>query len=199
MSKIDPANIKKLREMTGAGFMDVKSALDKAKNDMTKASQILRLKGQAKAVKKADRETSNGLIETYVHTGKIGVMLEINCETDFVARTDDFKDLAHDLSMHIAAANPKYIKSENIEKPDLENERKLILKEVEQQTGAKKEHIEKIVEGKLNKYFEQVCLYDQPFVKDPQITIEKLIVEKIAKFGENIVISRFVRYELGEK
>lgn len=197
MSKINAQTIKKLREKTGAGIMDAKSALVDAKGDSDKAVEILRQKGQAKAIKKADRVAKNGLIEAYVHSGKIGVIIELNCETDFVARTDEFKELAHELAMHIAATNPMYVTKNDLSKAELEKERKMITNQLKEQK-APMSHQTKIIEGKLDKFYQEVCLYSQPFIKDPNISIEKLIVDKIAKFGENIVVSRFARFELGE-
>jgi elongation factor Ts len=197
LGKIDPQAIKSLRDKTGAGIMDAKSALVDAKGDSKKAIEILRQKGQAKAVKKADRIAKNGLIEAYVHTGKIGVMIELNCETDFVARTDEFKELAHDLAMHIAASNPRYLTKDDLSKDEIDKEKKVIIKQLEQQK-APSLHQAKIIEGKLDKFYQEVCLYSQPFIKDPSLSVEKVIVDKIAKFGENIVVGRFDRFELGE-
>lgn len=193
---IDPQEVKKLRELTGAGIMDAKTALEEAKGDHNKAVEVLRLKGLAKASKKADRETKNGLIETYVHGGKIGVLVEVNCETDFVARTDEFKELARDLAMHIAASAPRYLSKDEVPQSELEKERQIIEQEVAA-SGKPAEHADKIIEGKLNKFLEEICLLDQPFVKDPSITVGELTKSKIAKLGENIVVRRFCRLELG--
>lgn len=193
---IDPQEVKKLRELTGAGIMDAKTALEEAKGDHNKAVEVLRLKGLAKASKKADRETKNGLIETYVHGGKIGVLVEVNCETDFVARTDEFKELARDLAMHIAASAPRYLSKDEVPQSELEKERQIIEQEVAA-SGKPAEHADKIIEGKLNKFLEEICLLDQPFVKDPSITVGELTKSKIAKLGENIVVRRFCRLEIG--
>lgn len=189
-------DIKKLREATGAGMMDAKKALEESGGDYDKAITVLRKKGLAKAAKKADRTTAVGVIESYVHGGKIGVLVEVNCETDFVARTDDFMQFTKDLAMHIAAANPTYLNSSEIPEDELKKERDIALDEVVA-SGKPKEHADKIVEGKLSKWHEQICLVDQPFVKDPSQTIEQLRQALVGKLGENIVIKRFVRMEVG--
>jgi elongation factor Ts len=186
--------IKKLREQTGAGMMKAKEALEASQGDYDKAVQWLREKGEASAAKKADREARAGVIEGYVHSGRIGVLVEINCETDFVARTPDFKEFARDVAMHIAAANPEYLKPEDVPADVVEKERAIYRKEVE---GKPAEIIEKIVDGKLAKYYEQVCLLNQPFVKDPDVTVGKLTTNLVGKLGENIVIRRYTRMELG--
>lgn len=190
-------DIKKLREATGAGMMDAKAALTEAKGDFDKAVEIMRLKGMAKASKKADRTASAGIIKSYVHGDKIGVLVEINCETDFVARTDDFKEFASDIAMHIAASNPSYVNKNSVDKVELKKETELIKKEVAK-SGKPGEFADKIVEGKLQKWYQEVCLCDQPFVKDPDKTIDDITKEIIGKLGENIVIKRFSRLELGE-
>lgn len=190
-------DIKKLREATGAGMMDAKAALTEAKGDFDKAVEIMRLKGMAKASKKADRTASAGVIKSYVHGEKIGVLVEINCETDFVARTDDFKEFASDIAMHIAASNPSYTNRDSVDKAELKKETEIIKKEVAA-SGKPAEFANKIVEGKLQKWYQEVCLYNQPFVKDPDKTIEDITKEIIGKLGENIVIKRFSRLELGE-
>ena len=190
-------DIKKLREATGAGMMDAKAALTEAKGDFDKAVEIMRLKGMAKASKKADRTASAGVIKSYVHGEKIGVLVEINCETDFVARTDDFKEFASDIAMHIAASNPSYTNQDSVDKAELKKETEIIKKEVAA-SGKPAEFADKIVEGKLQKWYQEVCLYNQPFVKDPDKTIEDITKEIIGKLGENIVIKRFSRIELGE-
>jgi elongation factor Ts len=187
---------KKLRDSTGAGMMDAKNALVEAGGDMEKAREILRQKGIASAAKRAEREARNGGIEAYVHGGKIGVLVEVNCETDFVARTDDFKAFARDIAMHIAAMNPEYVRPEDIAEDVIEKEKEIYRGEVDSSKPA--EIIEKIVTGKLEKYFETVCLVNQPFVKDPDKTIDELTKELIGKVGENIVIRRMQRMELGE-
>lgn len=192
---ITATDIKKLRDMTGAGMMKAKEALESAGGDMDKAVVYLREKGEASAAKKSDREARAGLIEAYVHGGRIATMVEINCETDFVAMTDDFKTLARDIAMHVAAANPEYLDAASVPAEIIERERGIYAKEVE---GKPAEILEKIVEGKLAKFYENVCLVNQPFIKEPEVTIDKLTKAAIAKLGENIVIRRFVRYELGQ-
>jgi elongation factor Ts len=193
---ISAEDVKKLRDSTGAGMMDAKNALVEAGGDMEKAREILRQKGIASAAKRAEREARNGVIEAYVHGGKIGVLVEVNCETDFVARTDDFKAFARDIAMHIAAMNPEYVRPEDIAEDVIEKEKEIYRGEVDSSKPA--EIIEKIVTGKLEKYFETVCLVNQPFVKDPDKTIDELTKELIGKVGENIVIRRMQRMELGE-
>jgi elongation factor Ts len=191
---ISVEDIKKLRESTGAGMMKAKEALEASGGDFDKAITYLREKGEATAAKKADREARAGLIESYVHGGRIGVLVEINCETDFVARTEDFKAFARDIAMHVAATNPEYLNAEAVPAEVVEKEKAIYRKEVE---GKPAEIIEKIVEGKLAKYYEQVCLVNQPFVKDPDVSVGKLTTNLVAKLGENIVIRRFERLELG--
>ena len=191
---ISVEDIKKLRETTGAGMMKAKEALTASNGDMDKAVQWLREKGEASAAKKADREARAGLIEGYVHGGRIGVLVEINCETDFVQRTPEFKEFARDIAMHVAAANPEYLAPADVPADVVEKEKSIYRKEVE---GKPAEIIEKIVDGKLSKYYEQVCLLNQPFVKDPDVSVGKLTTALVAKLGENIVIRRFERMELG--
>jgi elongation factor Ts len=191
---ISVEDIKKLRDATGAGMMKAKEALEAAGGDFDKAVTYLREKGEATAAKKADREARAGVVESYVHGGRIGVLVEINCETDFVARTEEFKAFARDVAMHIAATNPEYLNPEAVPAEVVEKEKAIYRKEVE---GKPAEIIEKIVEGKLAKYYEQVCLVNQPFVKDPDISVGKLTTNLIAKLGENIVIRRYERLELG--
>lgn len=187
-------DIKKLRESTGAGMMKAKEALEAAAGDYDKAVQYLREKGEATAAKKADREARAGLIESYVHGGRIGVLVEINCETDFVARTEDFQVFARDIAMHVAAANPEYLNPEAVPAEVVEQEKAIYRKEVE---GKPAEIIEKIVDGKLAKFYEQTCLTNQQFIKDPDVSIAKLTTSLVAKLGENIVIRRYERLELG--
>lgn len=189
-------DIKKLRDMTGAGMMDAKKALEEANGDIDKAVEIMRLKGIAKAGKKSDRAASNGVIQSYVHSEKIGVLVEINCETDFVARTDEFKTFARDVAMHIAAANPSYVSVDSIDPSELKKEKSTVEKEVAA-SGKPAEFATKMVEGKMAKWYEQVCLLNQPFIKDDSKTIDQLTKELIGKLGENIVIARFSRLELG--
>lgn len=192
---ISAQDVKKLRDQTGAGMMDAKAALEEAGGDTKKAIEILRLKGLSKAQKKADRETKNGLIDAYIHSGKIGVLVEVNCETDFVARTDDFKSFVRDIAMHIAATDPRYVSRDQVPADVIEAEKTVIEKEVKA-SGKPAEHAEKIIAGKLDKYFAEICLLEQPFVKDPGQTVSDLTSSIIAKLGENIVISRFSRLAL---
>lgn len=194
---IDTKKITQLRSQTGAGMVECKKALEEAGGDFQKAVEVLRKKGEAKAAKKsAEREAKEGVVYSYIHaTNKIGAMLELNCETDFVARNEEFKELAHDLAMHIVALNPLYIKPEDVPQEVLRKEKEVYAEQL--RTEAKPEEIiEKIVEGKLNKYYEEVCLLKQPFIKNEDITIEELIKEKIAKLGEKIEINRFCRFEI---
>jgi len=187
-------DVKKLRDQTGAGMMKAKEALEASAGDFEKAIVYLREKGEATAAKKASREARAGMIVDYVHVGRIGVLVEINCETDFVARTEDFKQFARDVAMHVAAASPEYLNGASVPAEVVESEKAIYRKEVE---GKPAEIIEKIVAGKLAKYYEQVCLVNQPFVKDPDVTIGKLTTNLVAKLGENIVIRRYQRMELG--
>ncbi|MGI5949361.1 translation elongation factor Ts [Peptoniphilus sp.] len=194
---ITAAQIKELREMTSAGMMDCKKALQETNGDMDKAVDYLREKGLASAAKKASRIASEGIVESYIHGGRIGVLVEVNSETDFVAKNDEFKSFVKDVAMQIAAIGPKYISREDVDEAELNHEREVL---TEQARGENKpEHIiEKMVEGRLEKYYEQVCLLDQPFIKDSDKTIQELLNDLIAKLGENIKIRRFVRYEVGE-
>ncbi|MCC7289358.1 translation elongation factor Ts [bacterium] len=194
---ITAEDVKKLRDMSGAGMMDAKRALEEANGDQEKAMELLRKKGIASAAKKADRATENGLVGSYVHGGKIGVLVEVACETDFVARTEDFQDFVRDLCMHVAAANPEYLNPEDVPADVVEKE-KAVYKEEVIASGKPAEHADKIVEGKLNKFYEGICLNKQAFVKDPATSIEELTKSMIAKVGENIIVKRFVRMELGQ-
>jgi len=196
--EITAGMIKELRDKTGAGIMDCKAALKEAGGDMEQAVTELRKKGLAAAEKRAGRITSEGLIHSYIHAGgKIGVMVEVNCETDFVARTPEFGELVHEVAMHIAAAEPRYISVESVTEEDLAREREIFAEQA-RATGKPEEIVEKIVDGKMSKFYSQVCLLDQPFIKDPDKTVGTLIKEAIASFGENIVVRRFVRFKLGE-
>ena len=195
---ISVEDIKKLREQTGAGMMAAKKALEEANGDFTKAQEVLRLAGAASAAKKSDRVAAEGVIEGYVHDGRIGVLVEVNCETDFVARTEDFKQFAKDVAMQLAATAPEYVRPDDVPAEVTDKERELIAKELEQ-AGKPAEMIEKITEGKINKFYEQICLVKQPFIKDPDKTIEQLTAELVGKLGENIVIGRISRMALGEK
>jgi len=198
MAEITAQMVKELRERTGAGFLDCKKALEEANGNMEEAVLILRKKGLAKAEKKLGRQTADGLIGSYVHAGgKIGVLVEVNCETDFVARTEDFQTLVKEIAMQIAAMNPRYISPEDVPPEVLEREKE-ILREQVIKTGKSGQVVEKIVEGKLKKFFEENCLLDQPYIRDPNLTVKELIAQAIAKLGENIRIRRFVRFQLNE-
>lgn len=195
---MDPNLVKELRERTGAGMMDCKKALVETKGDLDKAITFLREKGLASAAKKAGRAANDGRIHSYIHgNAKVGVLVEVNCETDFVARTDDFLAFVNDVAMHIAAANPRYLTKEVVPAADVEKEKAILRTQAE---GSNKPAavIEKMVEGRLSKFFEEMCLLQQRFVKDPDKTIEALVKEQIAKLGENISIKRFARFQLGE-
>ncbi|WP_044891971.1 translation elongation factor Ts [Opitutus terrae] len=184
-----------LRLSTGAGLLDCKKALTEANGNVEEATTILRKKGAATAAKKADRATNQGLIESYIHVGgKVGVMIEVNCETDFVARNEDFKTFCRDLCLQIAAANPLYISRDQVPEAELAKEREIATAQVQ---GKPPAAIQKIVEGKLEKYYSTICLLDQPFVKLPEKTVKEILTEKVAKIGENIQVRRFTRYQLG--
>jgi elongation factor Ts len=184
-----------LREKTGAGLLDCKKALTESNGNVEEAITILRKRGAASAAKKAERATREGLVESYIHVGgKVGVMVEVNCETDFVARTDEFKSLCRDLCLQIAAANPVWVRREDVPEADVAKEREIAAAQVQ---GKPPAAIQKIIEGKLDKYFSTICLLDQPFVKLPEKAVKDIITEKIAKTGENIQVRRFVRYQLG--
>jgi elongation factor Ts len=184
-----------LREKTGAGLLDCKKALTEAGGNVEEAITILRKKGAASAAKKADRATKEGVIESYIHVGgKVGVLIEVNCETDFVARNDDFRAFVKDLCLQIAAASPLYVSREEVPEADLQKERDIAAAQVQ---GKPPAAVQKIVEGKLEKFYSTVCLIDQPFVKLPEKSVKDMVTEKIAKIGENIQIRRFVRYQLG--
>lgn len=195
---VSASAVKELRERTGAGMLDCKKALDETNGDIDKAIALLREKGLSAAANKAGRIATEGVVESYIHGGgRIGVLVEINCETDFVGKTDQFKEFARDIAMHIAAASPKYVRREEVPADELEKEKE-ILKAQALNEGKPEKIVEKMVEGRINKYYEEYCLLDQAFVKDPDKTINTLLNEKISTIGENISIRRFVRYELGE-
>lgn len=195
---ITAAQVKQLREKTGAGMMDCKKALQEANGDIEKASELLRKKGLAAAEKKAGRVAAEGLVESYIHAGgKIGVLVEVNCETDFVAKTDEFRSFVRDIAMQIAATNPQYVRREEVPEAVVDKERN-ILKEQALNEGKPEHIVEKMVEGRLDKFFKAICLVEQPFVKDTDKTVDELVKETIAKIGENISIRRFARFELGE-
>ena len=199
MSTISASTVKELREISGAGMMDCKKALTEASGDLEKAIDILRKTGMAKARKKSGRSAKEGIILPYIHPGaKLGVLLEINCETDFVANTDDFKNLSKDIAMHIAASAPMSVSREEIPQETLEREKEIYADQA-RQSGKPENIIEKMTEGRLNKFYQENVLLEQIFVKDPDKTVADLITETVAKLGENILISRFSRFQLGEK
>jgi elongation factor Ts len=195
---ITASQVKELREKTGAPMMDCKQALTESKGDMEAAVIVLRKKGVATAAKKAARVTSEGSVASYIHAGgKIGVLVEVNCESDFVARTDDFKTLVHDIAMHIAASDPRFIRKEDVTPQAYEKE-KDIYRAQAAQTGKPAAVVEKIVEGKMAKFYEEVCLYEQPFIKEQTMTVSQLIASVIGKLGENISVKRFARFKVGD-
>ncbi len=195
---IKAENVKELRERTGAGMMDCKKALTETGGDMEKAVAYLREKGLAKMVRRASRVAAEGIIESYIHHGsKIGVLVEINCETDFVARTDDFQTLAKEIALQIAASRPLYLSRDDVPESVLENEKE-ILKAQALNEGKPEKIAEKIVEGRIQKFYSEVCLLEQPYIRDPEKTVQDLVFEVSAKTGEKIEISRFTRYEVGE-
>jgi elongation factor Ts len=190
--------VKQLRERTGAGMMECKAALKEAKGDLGEAEVVLRKKGIASASKKSGRSAKQGVIASYIHPGaQLGVMIEVNCESDFVARTDDFQELVHDLAMQIAAADPQFIRKEEVTQAALDRE-KDIQRGRALAEGKPEKMVDKIVEGRMNKYYEEVCLYEQPFIKENTTSISDVIKAKIAKLGENITVSRFVRFKVGD-
>lgn len=199
MAEITAQLVKQLRELTGAGMMECKSALLEAKGDLAEAQVVLRKRGIASAAKKASRATRHGLVGSYIHSGaQLGVLVEVNCESDFVARTDEFRQLVHDIAMQVAAADPQYIRREEVPAEVLEKERE-IQRARALAEGKPEKVVDKIVEGRLGKFYEEVCLYDQPFIKDNSLTAGQLIATKIAKLGENITVSRFVRFKVGDR
>jgi len=198
MAEISAKLVKELRDRTGAGMMECKKALQEAEGNLAEAEIILRKRGLASAAKKAGRATRQGIIATYIHQGaQLGVLVEVNCESDFVARTDDFKDLVHDLAMHIAAADPQYLRREDVPAEVLEKEKE-IARERARLEGKPEKILDRIVEGRLSKYYEEACLLEQPFVKEATLTIEQLVKTKIAKLGENIAVARFIRFKVGD-
>ncbi len=192
-------DVKKLREMTGVGMMDCKKALTEADGNIDKAVEILREKGMAAAAKRAGRIASQGIIESYVHMGgQIGVLVEVNCETDFVARSDDFKEFVHNIAMQIAAAKPYYVNKEEVPASEIEKEKEILKAQAMNESAKPQNIIDKMVEGRINKYYKEVCLLEQSYVKDPDKSITQLLNETISKIGEKITIRRFTRYEVGE-
>jgi elongation factor Ts len=197
MAEVNPTLVKQLRDKTNAGMMDCKNALVESAGDLSKAEDILRKKGIASASKKASRSAKEGVVASYIHLqGKVGVLVEINCETDFVAKNDIFRDFVKDITLHIAAAHPLYVSREQVPVESVEREREIYRAQV---TGKPANIVEKIVEGKIDKFFSNVCLLDQAFIKNPDQTIKELVSSKIAELGENIVIRRFARYAVGEE
>ena len=195
---ISATQVKELREKTGAPMMDCRNALAESKGDVEQAIVYLRKKGLSVAAKKASRVTSEGSVASYIHAGgKIGVLLEVNCESDFVARTDDFQALVHDIAMHIAASDPKFIRKEDVTAADFEREKEIYRAQAAA-TGKPANVVEKIVEGKMAKFYEEVCLLDQPFIKEQTISVGQLIASKIGKLGENISVRRFARFKVGD-
>lgn len=197
MSKISASLVKDLREKTGAGMLDCRNALQETDGDLEKAVDLLREKGLSKAAKKSSRIAAEGLVESYVHGGRIGVLVEVNSETDFVAKTDEFKDFVKDIAMQIAASSPKYVSRDEVPE-EIVNHEKEVLTQQAMNEGKPQNIAEKMVEGRIEKFYKEIVLLEQPFIKDPDKTIETLLKEKIAKIGENIKIRRFVRFEVGE-
>ncbi len=196
--KIDAKLVKELREKSGAPMGDCLKALQESKGDMEQAFVVLRKRGIASAQKKASRSTNEGAVGTYIHAGgKIGVLVELNCESDFVARTEDFQELLKDIAMHIAASDPRYVRKEDVTAEDMEREKEIYRAQAAA-TGKPAPVVEKIVEGKMSKFYEEVCLLDQPFIKEQSITIAQLIAQKVGKLGENITVRRFARFKVGD-
>jgi elongation factor Ts len=197
-AKIDAKQVKELREKSGAPMGDCLKALQESKGDMEQAFVVLRKRGMASAQKKASRSTNEGAVGTYIHAGgKIGVLLELNCESDFVARTEDFQELLKDISMHIAATDPRYVRKEDVTPEDMEREKEIYRAQAAA-TGKPAPVVEKIVEGKMSKFYEEVCLLEQPFIKEQSMTITQLIAQKVGKLGENITVRRFARFKVGD-
>ncbi len=199
MSEVNPALVRELRDRTGAGMMDCKRALTEGQGDVEKALVLLREKGLAAAAKKAGRSASEGAVTAYIHAGgKIGVLVEVNCETDFVARTDDFQSLLKELGMQIAATNPRFVRREDVPAEVIEAER-AIYRVQAANTGKPPQVVEKIVDGKIEKFYSEACLLEQPFIKEPDRTVGRLITDLVARLGENLVVRRFARFQLGEQ
>lgn len=194
---ISAAQVKELREKTGAGMLDCKKALVETDGDIEKAINLLREKGLSQAAKKSGRIAAEGLVESYIHGGRIGVLIEVNSETDFVAKTDDFKEFVKNMAMQVAASNPKYVAKEDVSSEEVEKEKEILIHQAVNE--GKPEHIaQKMVEGRLEKFYEEICLLEQPYIREPKMKVKDILNEKIAKIGENIKIRRFVRYEVGE-
>lgn len=198
MAEITAQLVKQLRDRTGAGMMECKSALTESKGDLAEAEVILRKRGIASASKKSARATKQGMIGAYIHPGaQLGVLIEVNCESDFVARTGDFQELVHDLAMQIAAADPQFIRREDVTAEALAKEKE-IQRARALAEGKPEKIIEKVIEGRLNKFYEEICLLEQPFIKEPQRTVRQLVTDAVAQLGENVVVRRFARFQLGE-
>ena len=198
MAEISAKLVKELREKTGVGFMECKKALSEANGDVEQAEVILRKRGIQVARQKAGRVAKEGIVGTYIHPGsKLGAMIEVNCESDFVARTDDFREMVHDIAMHVAATDPRYIRKEDVDEDAIAKERE-IQRARALEDGKPEAVVDKIVDGRMKKFYEEVCLYEQPFVKDNSVTVRGLITDKVAKLGENILISRMTRFKVGE-
>lgn len=194
---VTASTVKELRERTGAGMMDCKKALVETNGDIEKAIDLLREKGLSQAAKKSGRIAAEGLVDAYIHGGRIGVLVEVNSETDFVAKTDEFQQFVKDIAMQVAAANPSYVSKEDVPEDVIQKEKEILSQQARNE--GKPEHIiEKMVEGRINKFYEQVCLLEQTFIKDPDVKIKDLLNEKISKIGENLIIRRFERFEVGE-
>lgn len=198
MAEITASLVKQLRDRTGAGMMECKKALTEAGGDLEKGVDVLRKHGMASADKKSSRTTKQGVVGTYVHHGsQLGVLVEVNCESDFVARTDDFQQLVQDIAMQIAAADPQFVRKEDVTAAALEREKE-VQRDRARNEGKPEKMLEKIMEGRLNKFYEEICLYEQPFIRDNSVTISELIKQKIAKLGENISVARFARFKVGD-
>ena len=202
--EIKASDVKELRERSGAGMMDCKKALVETNGDIDKAAELLREQGLAKTAKKAGRITAEGLVDSYIHSGRIGAIVEVNSETDFVAKNEEFKQFVKDICMQVAASNPTYVSRDDVPADQVEHEKEILLHQALNEGNPNMDEekakmiASKKVEGRLNKFFAEICLLEQPFIKDPDTTVEKVLKDKIAKIGENIVIRRFVRFEVGE-
>ena len=194
--KVSAAMVKQLRGATGAGILDAKKALEASGGDMGKAAQILREKGLARAAKRASREAKEGIIQQYLHQDRVGVMVEVNCETDFVARNEQFQQLAHNIALQVAAMSPRYLSKDDVPQGDLDKEREILTNQALRE-GKPEKIVERIVTGRMRKFYEEYCLLEQPFVKDDKKKMHQLVTDAIASIGENIVVRRFARYELG--
>jgi elongation factor Ts len=198
MTAVSAADVKALRDRTGAGVLACREALAEADGDLEQAVDILRARGEAQAAKRAGQEAREGVVQSYIHAGgKIGVLVEVNCESDFVARTEDFQELLKDIAMHIAASDPRYVRKEDVTAEDMEREKEIYRAQAAA-TGKPEKVIEQILQGKMSKFYEEVCLLDQPFIKEQSISIAQLIAQKVGKLGENITVRRFARFKVGD-